>query len=81
MARLDRGIVLWPGGALLVTVMTYRPGGVGVASDVLASRLSQPLRNTYKPPAGRPVSMSGDRYPALSPPGAGSFLWLRTPRA
>ena len=24
-ARHDNGIVLWPGGAILVTVMTYRP--------------------------------------------------------
>ena len=32
------GIVLWPGGALLVTVMTYRASGAGVASDVLAGR-------------------------------------------
>ena len=26
VARHDNGIVLWPGGALVVTVMTYRPG-------------------------------------------------------
>ena len=35
-ARHDNGIVLWPGGALVVTVMTYRPAGAGVSSDVLA---------------------------------------------
>jgi hypothetical protein len=39
-ARHDNGIVLWPGGALVVTVMTYRPAGAGVASDVLAGRIA-----------------------------------------
>ena len=29
VARHDNGIVLWQGGALVVTVMTYRPGGAG----------------------------------------------------
>jgi hypothetical protein len=40
VARHDNGIVLWQGGALVVTVMTYRPGGAGVASDVLAGRVA-----------------------------------------
>jgi len=35
-ARHDNGIVLWPGGAILVTVMTYCPAGAGLSSDVLA---------------------------------------------
>ena len=35
-ARHDNGIVLWPGGAILVTVMTYRSAGAGISSDVLA---------------------------------------------
>ena len=36
-ARHDNGIVLWPGGALVVTVMTYRVGAApGLSSDVLA---------------------------------------------
>jgi beta-lactamase class A len=35
-ARHDNGIVLWPGGAILVTVMTYRSAGAGLSSDVLA---------------------------------------------
>ena len=39
-ARHDNGIVLWPGGALVVTVMTYRPAGAGVSSDVLAGRVA-----------------------------------------
>jgi len=39
-ARHDNGIVLWPGGALVVTVMTHRSAGAGVASDVLAGRVA-----------------------------------------
>ena len=40
VARHDNGIVLWPGGALVVTVMTYRAAGAGAASDVLAGRVA-----------------------------------------
>jgi hypothetical protein len=40
VARHDNGIVLWRGGAIVVTVMTYRPGGAGVASDVLAGKVA-----------------------------------------
>ena len=34
--RHDNGLVFWRGGVFLATVMTYRAGGVGVASDILA---------------------------------------------
>jgi beta-lactamase class A len=37
-ARHDNGIVLWPGGALVVTVMTFRAAGAGNSSDVLAGK-------------------------------------------
>ena len=40
VARHDNGIVLWPGGAIVVTVMTYRPGGAGISSDVLAGNVA-----------------------------------------
>ncbi len=40
-ARHDAGIVLWPGGAFVVSVMTYRPGGAGSASDALAGRVAR----------------------------------------
>ncbi len=40
-ARHDVGIVIWPGGAYVTAVMTYRPGGAGVRSDVLAGRISR----------------------------------------
>ena len=39
-ARHDNGIVLWRGGAVIVTVMTYRGAGAGVSSDVLAGRVA-----------------------------------------
>ena len=29
VARHDNGIVVWPGGAIVATVMTYRPAGAG----------------------------------------------------
>jgi hypothetical protein len=39
-ARHDSGLVYWPGGALVVSVMTWSPSGVGTASDVLAGRVA-----------------------------------------
>lgn len=39
-ARHDNGLVFWRGGVFVVTVMTYRQGGAGKASDVLAGRVA-----------------------------------------
>lgn len=39
-ARHDSGIVVWPGGAYVATVLTWRPAGAGTASDVLAGRVA-----------------------------------------
>jgi hypothetical protein len=39
-ARHDNGIVVSQRGAILVTVMTFRSGGAGVSSDVLAGRVA-----------------------------------------
>ncbi len=39
-ARHDNGIVLWSGGAVLVTVMTHRFAGAGSSSDVLAGEVA-----------------------------------------
>lgn len=39
-ARHDNGIVVWRHGAVVVTVLTFRSGGAGVASDVLAGRVA-----------------------------------------
>ena len=40
-ARHDSGLVYWPGGAFVVTVMTWSASGVGAASDVLAGRIAR----------------------------------------
>jgi beta-lactamase class A len=40
-ARHDNGIVLWPGGAYVAAVMTYRAAGAGTQSDVLAGRVAR----------------------------------------
>jgi len=39
-ARHDAGLVLWPGGAYVVAVMTWSAGGVGSSADVLAARVA-----------------------------------------
>ena len=39
-ARHDAGIVFWPGGAFVATVMTWRPDGLGRSGDVLAGRVA-----------------------------------------
>ena len=38
--RHDNGLVFWRGGVFLVTVMTYRAGGAGTTSDILAGRVA-----------------------------------------
>ena len=40
VSRHDNGIVIWPGGALVVTVMTFRPAGAGTSADVLAGKVA-----------------------------------------
>ena len=40
-ARHDNGLVFWRGGVFVVTVMTYRRGGAGHSSDVLAGRVAR----------------------------------------
>jgi len=41
VARHDNGIVIWPGGVYVATVMTYHPAGAGTRSDVLAGRIAR----------------------------------------
>jgi beta-lactamase class A len=43
-ARHDVGLVLWNGGAVVASVMTWSPSGVGRGSDVLAGRIAQAAR-------------------------------------
>jgi hypothetical protein len=38
--RHDTGLVFWPGGVFVAGVMTWKPGGVGLSSDVLAGRIA-----------------------------------------
>lgn len=38
--RHDNGLVFWRHGSFVVTVMTWRPWGVGVSSDILAGRVA-----------------------------------------
>jgi hypothetical protein len=40
-ARHDTGLVLWPGGVFVAGVMTWKPGGVGAGSDLLAGRIAR----------------------------------------
>ena len=40
-SRHDNGLVFWRGGVLVASVMTYRGGGAGTASDVLAGRVAR----------------------------------------
>jgi hypothetical protein len=47
-ARHDNAIVLWQGGAIVVTVMTYRSGGAGTASDVLAGKVASAALRRFR---------------------------------
>lgn len=40
-ARNDTGLLVWRGGIVLVSVMAYRPAGVGTREDILAGRVAQ----------------------------------------
>jgi Beta-lactamase enzyme family len=39
-SRHDTGLVFWRGGVFVAGVMTWRPSGIGVSSDVLAGRVA-----------------------------------------
>ena len=39
-ARHDAGLVFWRGGVFAVAVMTYRPAGAGLSSDVPPAALA-----------------------------------------
>jgi hypothetical protein len=38
---------VWPGGVFVAAVMTYRSGGVGTSSDVLAGRVAAAARARF----------------------------------
>jgi beta-lactamase class A len=46
-ARHDNGVVVWNGGVFVAAVLTWSPGGVGPASDVLAGRVAQTARDVF----------------------------------
>jgi beta-lactamase class A len=47
-ARHDNGIVYWPGGALVATVLAWSPSGVGAAADILAGRIAHAALQRFK---------------------------------
>jgi len=47
-ARHDAGLVVWQGGIFVAAVMTYRPDGAGVRSDVLAGRVAQAALRRFR---------------------------------
>lgn len=46
-ARHDAGLVLWDGGAVLATVLTWTPRGAGSSADVLAGRVARAARDRF----------------------------------
>ncbi|HEY7002914.1 MAG TPA: serine hydrolase [Gaiellaceae bacterium] len=53
VARHDSGLVYFRKGAYVAVVMTYRPAGVGVSSDILAGKIAQTAFKRFSRSAGR----------------------------
>jgi beta-lactamase class A len=53
VSRSDNGIVFWPAGALVATVMTHSSRGVGTSADVLAGRVAAAGLSRFRSVAGR----------------------------
>ena len=47
-ARHDAGLVYWRGGVFIVGVMTWKVGGVGSSSDVLAGRVARAALDRFR---------------------------------
>ena len=47
-ARHDNGLVYWPGGAFVATVMAWSPGGVGSSADLLAGRVARAALDRFR---------------------------------
>jgi Beta-lactamase enzyme family len=47
-ARHDTGLVFWPGGVFVASVMTLRPGGVGSSSDRLQGRIARAAYERFR---------------------------------
>jgi beta-lactamase class A len=60
-ARHDSGLVYWSDGAFVAVVMTYRTGGVGAASDILAGKVAQTAFERFSRPEPRPRPLGRGR--------------------
>lgn len=60
--RHDNGLVFWRGGVFLATVMTYRAGGAGVSSDILAGRAASLALSRFSGERGARRRLSRSRY-------------------
>lgn len=60
--RHDNGLVFWPGGVFVATVMTYRAAGVGVSADVLAGRVAGAALDRFAGPRPARRRPSASRY-------------------
>jgi hypothetical protein len=47
-ARHDTGLVFWPGGVFVASVMTWRAGGVGSSSDRLQGRIARAAYDRFR---------------------------------
>jgi hypothetical protein len=47
-ARHDTGLVFWPGGVFVAGVMTWRPSGAGLGSDLLAGRVARVAYDRFR---------------------------------
>jgi hypothetical protein len=57
VARNDSGLVYWSKSGFVAAVMTYRSGGVGVSSDILAGKVAQTAFDHFSH-AGSPARSS-----------------------
>jgi hypothetical protein len=48
VARHDAGLVFWRGGVFVASVLTWRPAGAGVSSDVLAGRCADAALRRFR---------------------------------
>jgi beta-lactamase family protein len=58
-ARHDSGLVFWPGGAFVVTVMTWNWNKAGSSSDILAGRVAEAALSRFSRVPARPADPHG----------------------
>ncbi len=47
-ARHDTGLVLWQGGVIVASVLTWKPSGAGAGSDLLAGRIARAAYDRFR---------------------------------